>query len=127
MKAMRRNLAVLAAGTALLLAPPSLATDRETGHAAPAAGPVPRALASNGAIVAMPPVESLGCREMGEALRLLDQSRYRGPAPVPERHPDRPIFEYEHRLAAAYYFGCILSGHELDDPASAFSHGFETP
>lgn len=127
MTAMRGSLAGLAAGLALTFAAAAPATDRESGQAAPAAEPVPRALASNGAIVAMPPVESLGCREMGEALRLLDRSRYRGPVPVPERHPDRPIFEYEHRLAAAYYFGCILSGHELDDPASAFSHGFDSP
>lgn len=126
MTAMRRSLAVLAAGVALALAPAALATDRETGQEAPAAGPMPRALASNGAVVAMPPVESLGCQEMGEALRMLDRSRYRGPAPVPERHPDRPIFEYEHRLAAAYYFGC-MHGHELDDPGSAFLRGFGAP
>ena len=92
------------------------------GDAAP-----PRALASNGAIVPMPELSELDCRGMAEVMGLIDQSRYRGPAPVPEGHPDREIFEYEHRLAAAYYHGCIVSGSRLDDPGPAFGQGFEQP
>ena len=85
----------------------------------------PRALASNGAIVPMPEIVGLGCGDMAETLGLIDQSRYRGPGPVPPGHPDREIFEYEHRLAAAYYHACILSGSRLEDPGPAFSRGFE--
>jgi hypothetical protein len=102
-------------------------SDREITHFAPDLTSVPRALASNGAIVAMPPVERLSCRGMGEVLDRIDESRYRGPAPVPEGHPDREIFDYEHRLAAAYYRACINTGHVLDDPAAAFGRGFGTP
>jgi hypothetical protein len=86
-----------------------------------------RALASNGAIIAMPELSGLDCSGMAEVLGLIDQSRYRGPEPVPEDHPDREIFEYEHRLAAAHYHACIMSGSRLDDPGPAFSQGFEQP
>ena len=113
----------LALGTGAALAGPARAGDAEGAPADLTA--VPRALASNGAIVAMPPVEGLSCRGMGQVLDLIDQTRYRGPAPVPLGHPDREIFEYEHRLAAAYYRGCINAGHMLDDPATAFGRGFE--
>ncbi len=87
----------------------------------------PRALASNGAIIAMPEIAGLDCSGMAEILGLMDRSRYRGPEPVPQGHPDREIFEYEHRLAAAHYHACIMSGHRLDDPGPAFSRGFEQP
>jgi hypothetical protein len=64
---------------------------------------------------------------MAEVLRLIDQSGYRGPEPLPPQHPDYRIFEYEHRLSAAYYYSCILAGHLLEDPAPAFVQGFQQP
>lgn len=126
---MRRLVLILIAAAALgpgaALAGPARAADQE--GVPPDLTSVPRALASNGAIVAMPPVEGLSCRGMGEVLDRIDQSRYRGPAPVPEGHPDRGIFDYEHRLAAAYYRACINTRHVIDDPAAAFGRGFDTP
>lgn len=112
---------LLAAGLALGLGPAAPQGARAGLDAAP------RALASNGAIVLMPEIAGLGCAEMAEALRLIDASRYREARPVPPGHPDRPIFDYEHRLAGAYYFGCIMGAHRLDDPAPAFAHGFQQP
>ena len=113
-------LAILAAASAF--AGTAMAQHGDAGGDGP-----PRALASNGAIVPMPDLAELDCRGMAEVLGLIDQSRYRGPAPVPEGHPDREIFEYEHRLAAAYYHGCIASASRLDDPGPAFGQGFEQP
>lgn len=126
-----RWLACLVLAPALALGPvaasPAAAqTDGEAAGTAATAS-VPRALASNGAIVAMPEIAGLSCSDMAEVLGLIDQSRYRGPEPVPEWHPDRKIFEYEDRLSAAYYRTCILSGHRLEDPGPAFSQGFEQP
>lgn len=104
------------------------AADRETA----AGGRVdlsqaPRELAENGAIVLTPEIARLDCRDMAEVLALIDRSDYRGPAPVPEDHPDHEIFAYEDRLAAAFFRECIVDGHWLEDPASAFSQGFEAP
>lgn len=112
---MRRNMALLAA--AAMLAPLSDAVPDE----------IEKALAANGAVVAMPRIAGLSCREMAETLRLIDESGYRGPVPVPQGHPDRPIFEYEDRLAATYYRDCIMAGHRLESPTPAFARGFETP
>jgi hypothetical protein len=85
----------------------------------------PRALASNGAVVVMPDLAGLDCDGMGQVLRRIDLSSYRGLDPVPEGHPDRPIFDYEDRLTGKYYFTCTLGEHKLEDPGAAFSHGFE--
>ena len=87
---------------------------------------VPRMTASNGAVILMPEIASLDCDGMNEALRRIDLSKYRGPEPLPEGHPDRPIFDYEDRLAGRYYFACTLDRHRLEDPSSAFSFGFES-
>ena len=85
----------------------------------------PRALASNGAVVVMPEISDLDCAAMGQVLRRIDLSNYRGLDPVPEGHPDRPIFDYEDRLTGQYYYSCTLSENRLDDPGAAFSYGFE--
>ncbi len=103
----------------------------------PAAGPTagrvgtasiptePRILASNGAVVAMPEIAGLDCAGMGQVLRRIDQSNYRGLDPIPVGHPDRPIFDYEDRLTGKYYYACTLGEHRLEDPGAAFSYGFE--
>lgn len=124
---MRRAMAMLAAGAVLALAPPAAATDAERGTHTRPSGEVLRALSANGAVVAMPEIAGLSCRGMAETLRLIDESGYRGPVPLPQGHPDRPIFEYEDRLAATYYRDCIMAGHRLESPAPAFARGFETP
>ena len=86
----------------------------------------PRALASNGAIVVMPEIAGLDCAGMSDVLRRIDLSNYRGPIPIPEGHPDWPIFEYEDRLTEQYYITCTLGEHQLEDPGTAFSFGFES-
>ncbi len=86
----------------------------------------PRALASNGSVVAMPEIAGLDCAGMNQALRRIDLSNYRGIDPVPEGHPDRPIFDYEDRLTRRFYYSCILEEHRLADPGSAFSYGFQS-
>ena len=85
----------------------------------------PRVLASNGAVVAMPKIETLPCTGMAETLRRIDMSNYRGPAPVPVGHPDTPIFDYEDKLASFYYQKCVVGGQGLGDPGKAFSFGFK--
>lgn len=84
----------------------------------------PIAVAANGAHVPMPAIEALDCPTMQLVLRRLDESGYRGVAPLPADHPDRPIFEYENRLAARYYFNCIVPAHRAADPTAAFADGF---
>ena len=86
----------------------------------------PRVLASNGAIVVMPEIAGLDCAGMGQVLRRIDLSNYRGLDPVPEGHPDRPIFDYEDQLTVRIYYSCTLGENQLDDPGSAFSYGFES-
>ena len=85
----------------------------------------PRALASNGAVVAMPDLAGLDCAAMSQVLRRIDLSSYRGVDPVPEGHPDRQIFDYEDRLTGRYYYSCTLGENRLEDPGAAFSYGFE--
>ncbi len=85
----------------------------------------PRVLASNGAVVVMPDLAGLDCTAMGQVLRRIDMSNYRGLDPVPEGHPDRPIFDYEDRLTGQFYYICTLGVHKLADPGAAFSYGFE--
>lgn len=89
------------------------------------ASDAPRTLASNGAVVIMPPIEALDCAGMAQVLRRIDFSAYRGAEPVPKGHPDWPIFVYEHRLSGTYYRQCILADNRLADPGEAFSSGFE--
>ena len=108
----------MALGLALGLAPGAGAQATGTSTA-------PRALATNGAVVVMPEIAGLDCAGMSQALRRIDMSNYRGPDPVPEGHPDWPIFEYEDRLTGQYYYTCTLGENQLDDPGTAFSFGFE--
>lgn len=87
---------------------------------------VPSAVASNGAVVAMPGINGLDCDGMLLVLRQIDNSNYRGTDPVPEGHPDWPIFEYEDRLTGKYYYSCTVGKNQLEDPGAAFSFGFES-
>ena len=114
-----RLLVPLAALTALGLAAVAGAQTADTSSA-------PRVLASNGAVVVMPEIAGLDCAAMSQVLRRIDLSHYRGLDPIPEGHPDRPIFEYEDRLTGKYYYACTLGEHWLGDPGAAFSHGFES-
>jgi len=87
---------------------------------------VPRAMASNGAVVLMQDIAGLDCAGMAQVLRRIDLSRYRGAEPVPVGHPDWLIFEYEDQLAQQYYYSCTMVENQLEDPGPAFSLGFES-
>jgi hypothetical protein len=113
------SISCLAALVALGLSASALAKSHSASKA-------PRALASNGAVVAMPEISGLDCDGMSDVLRRIDISNYRGPFPIPEGHPDWPIFEYEDRLTKQYYLTCTLGDNQLEDPGAAFSFGFES-
>jgi hypothetical protein len=87
---------------------------------------IPRAMASNGAVILMPEITGLDCAEMTQLLRRIDLSNYRGPGPLAVGHPDWLIFEYEDQLAKKYYHSCTSAESPLVDPGPAFSHGFES-
>jgi hypothetical protein len=97
-----------------------------TGAAAQVTDPdaVPHILASNGVAVPTPDIAALDCDGMAEALRRIDQSKYREQEALSPDHPDWPIFDYENRLARSYYADCLLLKHAFDDPGEAFSFGF---
>lgn len=87
---------------------------------------IPRAMATNGAVVVMPEIAGLDCAEMAQVLRRIDLSKYRAAGPIHVGHPDWLIFEYEDTLAARYYTECIMAASRLADPGPAFSFGFES-
>lgn len=86
---------------------------------------IPRAMASNGAIVMMPDFTEFDCTEMARVLRRIDLSNYRGPDPLHVGHPDWLIFEYEDAVAKKFYYACTMVENRLEDPGPAFSLGFE--
>lgn len=94
-----------------LAAPVAVVADEDLTH-----------IASNGAIVPMPDIESLDCPDMASVIQRIDASGYRDPdAPEPaEGHPDRSIFEYENALTAQEYFECTLGRSQGTDPGLAF-------
>lgn len=79
-------------------------------------------LAENGAIVPMPAIASMNCRQMDKVIERIDASNYRarGAAVIPQNHPDRPIFDYENALAAAFYNRCTLRQSQNLTPGLAF-------
>lgn len=87
--------------------------------------PTPQMRAQNGVIVPLPEIENLDCASMRSVLGVLDRSNYRGVAPLPPDHPDRPIFDYENQLAAEAYDRCLTEGAVLRDSSEAFQHGFD--
>ncbi|MEM8697881.1 MAG: hypothetical protein AAGF44_01850 [Pseudomonadota bacterium] len=100
--------AVFAAFFALFLAPPETwAEERAT---------------LSGAIVSMPPIDSLDCAGMADVIARLDASNYRDPEAedLSESHPDWPIRDYENRLTARKYFECTLGRSRDTDPGIAF-------
>lgn len=111
-----------AAVAALLALLPGAARAQSDG-----AAKVPQTVASNGVAVPMPEISGLDCRGMATALRQIDQSRYRGAEVVHPGHPDRPIFEYEDRLARGYYNDCLARRNALEDPEAVFAFGFQVP
>lgn len=80
--------------------------------------------AQNGVVLPAPAIEGLDCPAIEDTLTTLDSSNYRSAAPVPEGHPDRPIYDYENALSEQNYLRCIQEQSALQDPGEAFRHGF---
>ncbi|MBY8975095.1 hypothetical protein KHP62_04700 [Rhodobacteraceae bacterium NNCM2] len=79
-------------------------------------------VASNGALVPIPDIDTLDCAEMAKVIMRIDASEYRDPVaegPGPD-HPDRVIFEYENSLTSREYFECTLGKSQYVDPSLAF-------
>lgn len=62
--------------------------------------------AANGAVLSTPAIKALSCEEMSALLVAYTASNYRGAGEVPEDHPDRDLYDYEHDLATAHYTQC---------------------
>ena len=99
--------------TAVLLAAPALAASGDRVFRA-----------SNGVTIEAPEIGGLDCNGIELVVRRLDLSNYRGIAPLPEGHPDRPIFDYEDALARRQYFLCRSQVSRYLDPSDSFRHGF---
>ena len=80
--------------------------------------------ASNGAVLPAPDPEGLDCAAMDEVLQTYVASGYRWIGAVPQGHPDRPIFDYENRLAAQHFYRCQARQSRFTDPEPVFSSGF---
>ncbi len=80
--------------------------------------------ATNGEVLPVPEIASLDCERMAEVLDRYTESAYRGPAPLAESHPDRPLFDYEDALAAAFYRQCQSGSVFFEDTSSTFGLGF---
>ena len=80
--------------------------------------------ASNGAVLPAPALETLSCDELDQLMVSYANSHYRN-ATIPHRdHPDRPIYEYEHRLAQMHYQDCQMGQIHFENSATAFSRGW---
>lgn len=80
--------------------------------------------ATNGAVLPAPDIASLTCAEQESLMREYTDSDYRGGAQPDERHPDRKIFDYESRLAEAFYSSCQAEASQFRQVSPAFSKGF---
>ena len=78
----------------------------------------------NGVKLAAPDIATLACDEMGALLMTYSGSGYRDVATVPQDHPDRPIYDYENRLASRHYSDCQAGTALFEDPAPTFGEGF---
>lgn len=77
-----------------------------------------------GVTVEMPELAALDCSGIRRVLARLDRSGYRGGGVLAPEHPDRPVFEYEDRLARALYFDCILRDSRSLPAETVFLRGF---
>lgn len=80
--------------------------------------------AQNGEVLPAPALAGLSCEHLDALMLAYSQSFYRDLSDVPKDHPDRPIFEYEDRLAEQYFTQCQRGRITFQDTAPAFSKGF---
>ena len=48
-----------------------------------------------------------------------------GTGVIPMNHPDRPIYDYEHKLAETHYQDCQSGSAYFESTAPAFGQGFK--
>ena len=81
--------------------------------------------ASNGVRLPTPEIADLSCDQRADLLWTFSESNYRQAETLPEDHPDRAIFEYEDRLADAFYRDCQVGTTHFENATPAFSKGFK--
>ena len=80
--------------------------------------------AANGAVLPAPDISSLTCAQQEALMREFTDSDYRSDVQPGESHPDRAIFDYESRLADAFYSDCLPGSSDFRAVSPAFSKGF---
>lgn len=80
--------------------------------------------ALNGVVLPAPDLNVQTCGKLSQLMTTYMASHYRDVDIVPEDHPDRPIYDYEHRLAEIHYEDCQMGSNHFEDSSSAFSKGF---
>jgi len=86
---------------------------------------------SAGHRIETPAVEGLECDGMERVLRAIDRTGYRRGKPKPFDSRDMPLYDYEHRLAAAHFALCARdsapeASRENGAPADGpFMKGYE--
>ena len=81
--------------------------------------------AANGARLRAPNINHLTCAEMQVLLTEYADSAYRGTGVLAMDHPDRPIYEYEHRLAEVHYKDCQSGSAHFENSSPVFGQGFK--
>lgn len=63
---------------------------------------------SGGKTVEMPDVQAMSCEQMEATLAAIDATRYRENSPKPRNPEDKPLHNYETKLAQAHYETCVV-------------------
>lgn len=77
-----------------------------------------------GAVLPAPDIASLTCAEQESLMRMYTDRDYRRDEQPAEGHPDRAIYNYENRLADAFYSHCLSGAFDYRALTPAFSKGF---
>ncbi|MEM7059919.1 MAG: hypothetical protein AAF557_20245 [Pseudomonadota bacterium] len=80
--------------------------------------------AANGSVLPAPDLNTMTCEKLDHLMMTYMASHYRDVQEVPKDHPDRPIFEYENRMAKIHYEDCQIGANYFQDSSPAFSKGF---
>lgn len=80
--------------------------------------------AANGQVLPAPKLNNLTCDQMDQLMETYISSQYRHVEFLPTDHPDRPIYDYENKLAQRHYEDCQMGRSHFENAAPAFSKGF---
>lgn len=92
------NLRILASAALLILA---------TGFSASGDESAEEFTTARGTTLQLPQIGALECDDMELVLSRIDATRYRENAPTPHDASDRPLYEYELKLARAHFNRCV--------------------